>query len=202
MLTTDSETDKTKDADGLKTRQTDASHKTALKTDALVEDTGKWKTYRDPKHGFEIDIPGHWEIHQESVPASALASIFSRLRYGCGADVDIAFTNGPDEIMNILVETMSPEPTPNFTEQLFRAQAQHTMNYTHCEYGRIIVENKAHTWARYLFASKLWSKKYLIVLDGKGYAITASCKDREGFLRREKVWDAIVASLRVPHSSK
>lgn len=202
MLATDSETDKTKDANELKTRQTDAPHKTEFKTDALVEDTGKWKTYRDLKHGFEIDIPEHWEIHQDSVPASALASVYSRLRYGCGSDVDIVFTNGPDEIMNILVETMSPEPTPSIIEQLFRAQAQHTMNYTHCEYGRIIVGNKAHTWARYLFANKLWSKKYMIVLDGKGYAITASYNDREAFLRREKGWDAIAASLRVPHSSK
>lgn len=202
MLATDSKTDKTEDAEELKVRQTDAPHKTELKTDALVEDRGKWKTYRDLKHGFEIDIPEHWEIHQESVPASALASVYSRLRYGWGSDVDIVFTNGPDEIMNILVETMSPEPTPHFTEQLFRAQAQDTMNYSHCEYGRIIVGNRTHTWARYLFANKLWSKKYLIVLAGQGYAITASCNDREGFLQRERIWDAIAASLRVPHSSK
>lgn len=201
MLATDSETDKTKDADELKIRQTDAPHKTELQTDALVEDTSKWKTYRDPKHGFEIDIPENWEIHQESVPASALASVFSGLRCGHGSDVDVVFTNGPDEIMNFLVETMNSEPTPSFTERLFRAQAQHTMNYTHCEYGRIIVGNKAHAWARYLFSNKLWSKKYMIVLDGKGYAITVSHNDdREAFLQREKVWDAIAASLRVPPS--
>jgi hypothetical protein len=185
----------TKKPGGPKTRQKGGI---GLEADAPAE-TNEWKTYRDPKHGFEIDIPENWVIYKEVAPA--LASVFFRLRYGWNPHVDVAFANGPDEIINVVVEIMNPEPTSNLTEQFFRLYAQN-MNYTHCEYGRIVVVNKAHTWTRYVVKNQIWSKKYLIVLNGKGYAITASCNNKEMFLQSEEVWDAIAASLRMPHSSK
>jgi tetratricopeptide (TPR) repeat protein len=195
MLGTDPEAARTaKKPDESKTKRGDRIN---LEADAPVAEMVKSKTYRDPEHGFEIDIPEQWAIYKEVAPA--LASALLKLGHGWDPTTDVAFTGGPGEIVNVVVETMSPEPPPNLTERTFRLYAQ-AMSFTHCEYGRIIVGNKAHTWARYLVKNRMWSKKYMIVLDGKGYAITASCDDREMFLRREEVWDAIAASLRVPHS--
>ena len=158
-----------------------------------AENRDKFKTYRDKKHGFEIDIPEDWSIQEGAVPV--LASVLFKWRHGWGPKADVVFTHGSDEALNIMIETMSPEPTPNDTERFFRVYAQ-SMNYTNCEYGRIMVGGKVHTWSRYLFDNTLWSKKYMIVLDGKGYAITASCNDKKTFSQREKVWDTIALSLR------
>ncbi|MCD4738561.1 MAG: tetratricopeptide repeat protein [Anaerolineae bacterium] len=181
---------------GEKPDESKASRKTKIdfKFSVPVEKTAKLKTYQDEKHGFEIAIPEDWSIYKEAAPM--LASVFFRLAHGWTPDVDIAFTCSPNEILNIVVETMTPEPTPNFTERFFRLYAQN-MNFTNCEYGRITVGNKAHTWSRYQVKNKIWSKKYMIVLDGKGYAITASCNGKEMFLQREKIWDAIAASFRL-----
>jgi tetratricopeptide (TPR) repeat protein len=164
-----------------------------FETDVPVEKLDKLKTYRDKKHGFEIDIPEDWTIYKKIVPA--LAPVL-RPAHSWAPNVDVAFTCGPNEILNIVVETMTPEPTPNFTENLFRLYAQ-SMNFVNCEYGRITVGNKEHTWTRYQIENKIWSKKYMIVLKGKGYAITASCNDKEKFSQREKIWDAIAVSFRL-----
>jgi len=180
-----------KKLDGMKTSQ---KKRSGFETDRPVEKPDRLKTYRDKKHGFEIDIPEDWTIYKEIVPA--LAPVFFRLAHGWTPNVDVAFTCGPNEILNIVVETMTPEPTPDFTETFFKLYAQR-MNFTNCEYGRITVENKAHTWSRYQIENEIWSKKYMIVLKGKGYAITASCNDKEMFLQREEIWDAIAASFRL-----
>jgi tetratricopeptide (TPR) repeat protein len=172
----------------------DQKRRIGFGTNAPVEKAAEVKTYRDKKHGFEIDIPKDWTVYKEILPA--LAPTLLRLAYGWDPSVDVAFTCGPNEILNIVVETMRPEPTPGFTESFFKLYAQR-MGFTNCEYGRIIVGNKAHTWSRYQFENQVWSKKYLIVLGGKGYAITASCNDKGMFLQREKIWDAIAASFRL-----
>jgi tetratricopeptide (TPR) repeat protein len=185
----------TKKLEGMEPSQKERS---VFEDDVPVERPDRLKTYRDEKHGFEIDIPEDWTIYKGIEPA--LAPGFSRLAHGWTPNVDVAFTRGPDEILNIVVETMRPEPTPHFTETFFRLYAQ-SMNFTNCEYGRIMVANKAHTWSRYQVENKLWSKKYMIVLKGKGYAITASCNDKEMFSQREKVWDTIAASLRLTPNS-
>jgi tetratricopeptide (TPR) repeat protein len=153
----------------------------------------KVKTYKDKEHGYEIDIPIEWIINKEIAPV--LAQDLFELVYGWTPNVDVAFTNGPDEILNIVTEIMEPEPTTNVTERFFKVYSQ-KMNFTNCEYGRIEVCNKVHTWVRYKMNNKVWSKKYMIVLNGKGYAITASCIDKEKFSQREKVWDAITTSFR------
>ncbi len=152
----------------------------------------KVKTYKDSKYGFKIDIPTDWTIHKEIAPL--LAQELFELAHGWTPDVDVAFTSGPNEILNIVIEPMVPEPTTNVTERLFRLYAQ-KMNFLNCEYGRISVCNKPHTWARYQIKNKIWSKKYMIVLNGKGYAITASCISQEQFSQREKVWNAITTSF-------
>ncbi len=169
-------------------------NKLGFKTGVSAKKTDELKTYQDKKHGFAIDIPEDWIIHKEITPA--LAPIFFRLAHGWTPEVDVAFTCSPNEILNIVVETIPSEITPNFTEQLFRLYAQN-MRFTNCEYGRIMIGNKVHTWSRYQVESKIWSKKYMIVLGGKGYAITASCDSKELFLQKEKIWDTIATSLRL-----
>jgi tetratricopeptide (TPR) repeat protein len=184
-----------KEPDGLKTGR---KKRIGFGPDVPAKEPDKTKTYRDKKHGFEIDIPEDWTIYKEIVPA--LAPDVSKFGDGWTPNVDVAFTCGPTEIVNIVVETMTPEPTPHLTEDFFRLYAQR-MGYSNCEYGRIIVGNKTHTWSRYQFENKVWSKKYMIVLRGKGYAITASCNDKEMFSQREKIWDAIAASFRLTPTS-
>lgn len=153
------------------------------------------KTYRDDTYGFEIDIPEDWARCKENAPS--LWNILFRLIRGWTPHVNAAFTCGPNEILNIVIEPMTPEPTPEVSERLFKLHAQQ-MGYADLGFGRITVGGRQHTWARYQFADKVWSKKYMIVLGGKGYAITASCKGQNMFAQREKIWDTIAASLRLP----
>jgi tetratricopeptide (TPR) repeat protein len=173
-----------------------SSQKKGVGFDLNVPDkkTENWKAYQDEEHGFEIDIPKDWTVYKHNTPV--LDSVFFKFAYGWSPDVDVAFVSGPNETLNVVVETMVPEPTPNITERFFRLYAQN-MNFTDCECGRITIEGKVHTWARYQYKNKIWSKKYMIVLNKKGYAITASCNSKELFLQSEKVWDAIATSFRM-----
>jgi tetratricopeptide (TPR) repeat protein len=161
-----------------------------FETGVPAEKEGETKTYRDEKLGFEIEIPEDWSLAsgQPLLPAISFA-----LKSGWIPRVDVQFC-GSNEALNIVIEPMMPEPPPDVTELLFTLQAQ-DMEYANCEFGRITIGGKEHTWARYQFADKAWSKKYMIVLGGKGYAITVSCNDQGMFAQREKVWDAIASSF-------
>jgi tetratricopeptide (TPR) repeat protein len=156
------------------------------------------KTYQDKKHGFEIDIPQNWTIYKEILPV--LDAAFLGPGHDWTPDVDVTFTCGPKEFVNVAVETMTPEPTPQMTEQIFRQYAA-SRHFKNCQYGRITVARQAHTWARYQASDQVWSKKYLIVLSGKGYAITASCTGQKMLSQREKIWDTIATSLRLTPAS-
>jgi hypothetical protein len=152
------------------------------------------RTHRYEQAGFEIDLPADWSLDDEK--PSPLESLGTRLRFGWAPHVDAAFRCGENETLNVVIEPMSPEPPPHLTQHLFNLTAPQ-MGYADCQFGRISVGGKAHTCVRYTLGNRVWCKKYLLVLDGKGYAITASCDDPALFSQREKVWDTIASSLRV-----
>jgi tetratricopeptide (TPR) repeat protein len=151
------------------------------------------KTYRNDQHGFEIDIPEEWSLSSGKLPL--WLSVPLAFKLGWNPRVDVQFS-GANESININIESMLPEPPPDVTELLFILQSQ-DMEYVNCESGRITISDKEHTWARYELADTVWSKKYLIVLGGKGYAITAACNGRNLFAQREGDWDAIASSFRL-----
>jgi hypothetical protein len=126
--------------------------------DTPLEKPVRFKTYRDNEEGFEINVPEDWSLHRDT--PSALPPILRRWASGWNTDTAVAFTRGASEILNVVVETMTPEPTPELTEASFRFYAA-SMNLADCEYGRIIVGNKAHTWARYQMRNGIWSKKHM-----------------------------------------
>jgi tetratricopeptide (TPR) repeat protein len=71
------------------------------------------------------------------------------------------------------------------------------MQHTDLTFGRITVAGKEHVTASYLAFGRLPTKKYMIILSGIGYGITAVCTDPEVYAEREKVWDQIAVSLRI-----
>ena len=158
------------------------------------------KTYRNEKDGFEIDLPDGWSLHKDR--AAPFWNFIFRLFRGWTPHVNVAFTCGPNEILNLVIEPMKPELSPEDTRRLFAHTVQNNRVYSNLEFGRITVGGKSHTWVRYLMFDKVWSKKYMIVLGGNGYAITASCNGYEMFLQREIIWDEIVSSLRLIPSSE
>ena len=65
------------------------------------------------------------------------------------------------------------------------------------ELGRFTVRGKEHVWARYNVGNGRWVGKYLVVLNGIEYAITATCLDEKLLLQMENAWDVIVNSFRI-----
>jgi hypothetical protein len=151
------------------------------------------KTYRNDKLGFEIDVPEAWSLASGRMPLVP-AAMFA-LKSGWVPGVEVQFVDA-DENVNISIEPMVPEPPPDVTELMFRLYAQ-DMGYAQCQFGRITVGGRQHTWARYVLAGEVWSKKYMLVLGGNGYAITAACQGEQLFAQREKVWDAVASSFRL-----
>lgn len=148
-------------------------------------------SYRSAKHGFEIDLPTGWAITRGLARLPIfLSNVINR------ANILQEFSRGTRERLNIVVEPLLPEPPPEVNELMFRLNAR-DMNYTDLEFGRIAVAGRLHAWVRYVMLSKAWSKKYLIVLDGRGFAITASCASPEQLHECEREWDTIAASLRL-----
>jgi hypothetical protein len=152
------------------------------------------RTYRYERAGFEIDLPVDWSPYDEN--PSPLESLGTKLSFGWTPHLDAAFRCGENETLNVVIEPMLPEPPPHLTQQMFGLVAPR-MGYTDCQFGRISVGGKAHTCVRYTMGGRVWCKKYLLVFDGQGYAITASCDDPNLFSQRESIWDTIASSLRV-----
>ena len=155
------------------------------------------KTYTDREHGFKIDLPDDWLVDEYKLPI--IARLLFRLTYGGPQKNAMAFVRGSNETLetlNISVEKMSPGISPEQTQRFFIGYAQQS-GYTIANFGKIIVEGKEHTWVRYQIAENVWSKKYMIVLNDIGYAIT-TCFRNNGFpFDKEKEWDSIASSLRL-----
>lgn len=139
------------------------------------------KTYKNDELGFEINVPETW-----ATPTSSTVQppFDNSIVFGCEAGEAFNFQIGP----------LFPEPTLDFTERKFREFAQNSQ-CTNLEFGRITVEGKPHVWARYYMGHGVWTKKYMIVLGGTEYAITATCFDFKSLAIKERVWDEIVASF-------
>ena len=148
-------------------------------------------TYRNGKYGFEIDLPAGWAVSSgfSRVPVH-LANVINR------ANVLEEFTNGRVEHLNIVVERMQPELPPDINELIFTLNARER-GYTSVQFGRITVGGRVHAWASYVMNLKGWLKKYLIVLNGYGYALTASCPIERRSLEVEGTWDSIATSFRL-----
>ena len=91
---------------------------------------------------------------------AVFASHLSAFKLGWIPSVNVQFGN-TNVKLNIAIELMSPELPPDITEFLFALQAQ-DMEYINCEFGRMSLGDKVHTWACYELAGKLWSKKYML----------------------------------------
>ncbi|MFZ6028080.1 MAG: hypothetical protein ACOYYS_10220 [Chloroflexota bacterium] len=104
------------------------------------------KTYKDKKYNIEIAIPDEWYLDKERIPI--LPSIMMLLKMGYVPGVEIAFHNGENEALNISIEKMEPEPTPEFCEMMFNLVARQG-NYTHISYGRIVVGGRQHACVKY-----------------------------------------------------
>jgi hypothetical protein len=148
-------------------------------------------TYRNEECGFELDLPKGWSI---TTGFARIPFILSNVIQH--ANILEEFSLGSREYLNIVVESMLPEPPPDVTELLFTLQAQ-DMGYTDVDFDRITVGGRDHTCVRYTMNSKACLKKYLIVLNGHGYAITVSCRIKHKLPESEKTWDGIAASLRL-----
>lgn len=149
-------------------------------------------TFRNEKYGFEMDLPDGWAMSAGlyRIPV-ILSNTIKR------ANILVEFAHGADEHLNIVVEPMMiPEPPPEINELVFTLSAQ-DMGYTDVEFGRILVGGRLHSWARYTMLSKVWLKKYHIILNGTGYAITASCATEGRRPACEPTWDKIAQSLRL-----
>jgi tetratricopeptide (TPR) repeat protein len=152
------------------------------------------KTYRNEKHGFEIDMPEEWS----PVPGVAyglLGMLSGSTKREVGKD---CFQYGCyNEAFNFEIGPLFPEPLLSDTEREFTLYAQNR-GFTELEFGRIIVGGKEHVSARYYIHDKMgkrWNKKYMIIFGGIEYTITGTCNDPQWFVQRENDWDAIVETF-------
>ena len=155
---------------------------------------GGMKTYRNDRHGFEIDIPENWsapdnpEIVERVFGPIPLTDPHDSFQFGC-----------LDEVFNFVINPMGREPSLEDTELEFTIYAQ-DHEFHDLEFGRITVGNRDHVWARYRIEDQMgtrWNKKYMIVFGGTEYSITGTCNDPQWFSSREQAWDAIITSFRL-----
>lgn len=157
----------------------------------ISEKTERTPTYRNDKYGFTLDLPIGWTISSgvSRIPF-ILSNVINR------ANILEEFSLDNKEYLNIVVEQMQPEFPPDINELMFALQAQE-MNYTDLQFGRITIGGRDHAWVCYVMTGKGWLKKYMIVLNGYGYALTASCPLEHRSPVVEKTWDGIAASFRL-----
>ena len=138
--------------------------------------------YRNQEHGFQIDLPEMWRG----------PGVIGRLISG---ERNPSLRCGPGEAFNFEVGPLHPEPALSHTEREFSDNAR-SQGYSQLHFGRIRVEGKDHVWAKYRMPQGLWTKKYMVVLDGVEYCMTASATNQQWFEQREPIWDRTVATFR------
>ena len=153
-------------------------------------------TYRNVKHGFEIEMPETWSPSSDLLVHRS-ASLLSQVNLPPGRDV---FQFGcKDEAINFEIAPIYPEPflDDTVTEFIVFTEAR---GYTDLKFGRIDVAGKEHVCASYFINDRMgkrWNKKYMLVFGGIEYALTCTCNNRQWFNEREKDWDAIIQSFHV-----
>lgn len=140
------------------------------------------KTYYNKYHGFYIDVPDNW------LCPPGLLNWFKK--------DDPTFYCGSNERFNFVIGPLVPEPKLDQTECDFRLYAA-SYGYTELVFGKIIIKGKEYLWARYHIPPSNWNKKYMIVIRGIEYAITAATNNRKTFKEKEKNWDNIVSTFRL-----
>jgi hypothetical protein len=150
-------------------------------------------TYHNQLYDFEIDFPDDWK------PTKGLSRFHVYLATVVnGADITEEYSNGHQEWINIVLEIMHPEITPDIAELLFIINAI-KLHYTDIVFSRIHIADRDHACVTYLLWNGMWLKKYMIVLNGMGYALTASCPYARKSQIVEEQWDRIASSFRLLH---
>ncbi len=155
---------------------------------------GGMKTYRNDRHGFKIDLPGHWQVIGPSTH-------FDRYLEPIGSTDPHDFFQFacPEEAFNFVINPLGLEPALEDTESEFTIFA-HDHHFYDVVFGRINVGGREHVCAYYHVLDRMgerWNKKYMIVFGGIEYSITGTCNDVQFFARREHDWDAIVKTFRL-----
>lgn len=154
------------------------------------------KTYRNEKHGFEINIPEDWA----PVPSVAMSLLGRLFGFGANRAGKDCFQYGcHDEAFNFEIGPLFPEPSLEDTRIQF-TQFAWFRGFTKLKFDNILVMDKQHVCASYTIGDKMgnrWNRKYMIVFGGVEYAISGTCNDPQYFEQREKGWDAIIRSFRL-----
>jgi tetratricopeptide (TPR) repeat protein len=145
------------------------------------------KTWRIKALGIEISVPREWSL----ATREPIETPFGQ---------EVVFRCVEHEQFNIQIG-------PSFShslEEIEREFRRYALgkHYTALEFGRIVVGDSEHVWARYLMGTGDWAKKYLIVFGSTEYDITASCFGDQVVAQREGVWDRAVESFRLTASAK
>jgi tetratricopeptide (TPR) repeat protein len=141
------------------------------------------KTYTNSDYGFILHIPESWSIpvNGEQITPHGIS-----IEFRCDAQEAFNIQLGPE------ISTSSLEKT----SQEITIYAQKS-NYSNLTVGIIRICNIDHVWASYNIAKNIWSKKYLLVLDGIEYAITATSSDEHLHVKQSVKWDNIVTSFQL-----
>jgi hypothetical protein len=159
-----------------------------------MNDRMNMKTYKNQRYGFEIDIPEQWSVYRERT--AFFWNIVFWIMRGWIPGVEVAFTNGPSEIVNITTSRVTPGNEANKRNEYIHDIR--FMGGTILSVETIMIKEKNHTCFQYHYAGQAWFKKYLVIINGFVYAITATCKDQDMFRNREPIWDQVAKSFRLP----
>ena len=160
------------------------------------EQVSSMPKYVNERYGFELNFPDDWAKTSGRARIPLLLS-----NVIMHANILEEYGNQQKEYINIVIEKMQPEIPPDIIEMIFHIEAL-DRNYTEIEFGRIHIAERDHTWATYVMNRRGWLKKYGIVLNGYGYALTASCPIEQRSQEVEGGWDRIAASFRLTGTVK